>query len=216
MFIFGVLGHVCPVAYLGMSNAAIIGYLAFRNKSPHFIGLLFSWIIAGIGWAFSFFVLHPFDSHNLSRIVNVEPFLVLIITTVACTVGIGIFNKDYKIPNWVIIVFQILERILMIIGLLVSIGFLSIRSFRDSMFEESTDWFDTVFYNYDVYNLFLFLSVILLISSISSLLGWILKNKLDKNNLLRLRLFGQTFFGMLLIGSIISLMILNGNDNIRK
>lgn len=223
LYIFGVLGHVCPVAFLGMWNASLIGAVAFFGKRPSFSGCFFSLIITAGCFGLSYFVFHPFDSDNLVRYVNTAPFIFLGLSAILSVFaqGISIKMPERVSKQWELMIERAMEYFFVIILTIIGIGYVSFPSIKEGMYIEPpdvTEWFDTVFYRYDVYYLFLFLVVQALICNILIICGIYYEQSKIKNQhrALLLKVSGFSFLGFLLLGTWATFHLLGQESNVNE
>jgi hypothetical protein len=208
IYIYGVLGHVCPVAFLGMWNASLIGSIAVFGKRPSFIGTFLSLIITAVSFALAYFVFHPFDEDHLTRYINVAPFIILGITSIlsvlAHVIGIKISEKASKV--WELKIERTIEYFFVILLTIAGIAYMCIPSIKESMYidpPDVTEWFDTLFYMYDVYNLFYFLVIQALICNVCIIIGFYFDRLKTQNSPRSLicKVLGFSFLGYLLVGT---------------
>ncbi|MHA1340229.1 MAG: hypothetical protein ACTSRZ_09215 [Promethearchaeota archaeon] len=212
-YIFGVLGHVCPVAFLGMLNSSLIGCAAISSRRPRFLGTFISLIITIGIWALTFFILHP-PVEN--RFINIPPFIALIsLPFILLLIQIPLSQgKQLQSKNFEIKIAIIIEYASIFIGIPLIIAFYFIPSIKNGMYSEVTNWFDTQFFGWDIYNLFVVLSIIWIISIICSIIGFYFEKKANNNDENAnisfkqkswiLRYLGMTFLGLLLVGTWVS------------
>jgi len=215
-YIFGVLGHVCPVAFLGVWTASIVGCYVFTKKRPRFLGMIVSLIFTAVFWGIAFFFLHPNEIYGwkvdtLYRYVNLAPFIVLILT-IPLLVFIQIIFTN-RLKPWkrnhstkIELLLEKLFSLVSVLGVFAGLYYTISPSMKKSSWNDSTtEWFDTVFYEGDNFYLFLVLAILGIISGIFMLINWILKylknEKTSSNRYITTRILGHTFFGMVLIGT---------------
>jgi hypothetical protein len=203
-YIFGVLGHVCPVAFVGMWTASMAGCAGVSGRRPRFVGAFVALVVTAAFWALAFWVLHPVDSRNLVRYVNVGPFVALVALPFAlvCLQIALAQGPDTHSTRVEIAIARLLEILFTLAGLVIPIGFIAVPSVRESLYESGvTEWYDTVFTGWDIYNLFLYLAVLWFGCALATILGGTL-GKFGRSPLLAegLRLVGFTFVGFLAVG----------------
>ena len=200
IYIYGILGHVCPVTFLGLWNASLIGVLAFSNRRPSFIGAFLSLLVAAIGWGISFFFLHP---QELVRNITLGPFIVVFLTPFFLIGQQYLFgNKristliELRLENYLGIILTILQSVIVI-------SFFTVPWIRENTWNDSpTEWFDTIFGIGDVWRLFLVIALIGLVSLFFMVISIVFTKKKYKFEwAYGFRLLGYTLFGMLAVGT---------------
>ncbi|MHA1684676.1 MAG: hypothetical protein ACTSUE_27305 [Promethearchaeota archaeon] len=204
IYVYGFLGHVCPVTWLGMWMASLVGCAAVTNRRPKFLGTVISFVLSAMLWALSFWVLH---GDVEVRNVTIGPFVVLAMTPLLLlyvqVLLVKVPKMGRKIMKWEVITGNIFEGLFSVSVLVAGLVYISVPSIRAGMeIDSDSGWFDTVFYGWDVFNLFLFLVIIGLISSGFALAGWFLGgNKARAKASRTCRLVGFTFLGLLAVGT---------------
>src|SRR6056297_1055275 len=94
-YIFGILGHVCPAAFLGIFHASLIGSVAITKKTPRFVGLFISFLLTIILWLVSFFLLHPPTADE--PIITVGPFVMLVLNFIVSVLILNFFRENSNI-----------------------------------------------------------------------------------------------------------------------
>lgn len=218
IYIFGILGHVCPVANLGMWTASTIGCIAFSGKRPRALGMFFSFIATFLIWGITFLFLHPNEVYGWEvedpyRYINIMPFIMLglnIVVNVLIQLAFAKMNKFDKIqgPSRNSSKLELnLERIFagfsFIITIIIGIGYITVSWVKEQVWNDDiTDWFDTVFFPGDVYRLFLFLAIIALFSGIMMGFHFYTNKKSNSIYSFVFKVLGYTFFGFLIFGTI--------------
>jgi hypothetical protein len=210
IYIFGVLGHVCPVTFLGMWHVSLFACVVFKGERPRFPGALISLVLTAGLWFLAFFYLHPFDEDNLQKTISVGPFILLILTPILdFLIHIPFISKISRLyvpirlsSRVEIILEQILSIFSCIVCIIIPILFLFTPIGRSlSWNDDPQEWFDTLFRVGDVWRLFAFLCIIALSSGIMMLLGLVWARNKSIVAAVSGRILGYLFFGMLFIGS---------------
>jgi hypothetical protein len=203
-YIYGILGHVCPVAFLGMWNASLIGIVAWKNSRPRFIATIASLIVTAICFAFAYFILHPIDDDNLTRTITIGPFLVLAICPILALLcqKLLLLGPERGSTKIEILFEQFFGIIAGLGGLLAGIAYFIVPSIKIATWnDDTTEWFDTLFYPGDVWYLFGVLMIIALISAVCMIINWILNRRNLRSKSIGFRILGYTFLGFVLIGT---------------
>jgi len=212
IYIFGVLGHVCPIAFLGMWNSSLIGCVAFKSRKPSFLGTFLSFIVTAAIWLLTFFILHP-PIEN--RFINLEPFIALLLLPFILLLIQILLSKKKSLESKriEIKIASIIETISMSAGIPIIISFFMNPMIKRSLYTTETKWFDTVFYGFDIYNLFAVISIVWIFSILCSISSRYLAKKDSKSEkkleiIWILKYLGLTFFGFLFIGTVASFLLL--------
>lgn len=210
VYIFGFLGHVCPVAFLGMWHASLFMGVVFKRERPRFPGAFLSLILTVALWLVAFFYLHPFDEENLQKSISIGPFIVLLLTPILdFLVQLPFISKKSRLyvpvktsSRLECIFEQILSSLTCIICLVIPILFLFTPLGRElSWNDQPQKWFDTLYAIGDVWRLFAFLCGMALFSGIMMLMGLIWSQKKSPIVVVSGKILGYLFLGMLLVGS---------------
>ncbi|MBD3351976.1 MAG: hypothetical protein GF364_10870 [Candidatus Lokiarchaeota archaeon] len=216
IYIFGVLGHVCPVAWVGVWCSSLSGCVAFSDKRPRFLGTFLSFIVTALLWGVAYFYLHPNDTFGwevdtLSKVVTVGPFISYIATIFLTLLIQIVFTKTEKIqgPEKVsrkigLIFERILAGLSFLLTIVVGVVYVTVPWVKEELWDDDpSEYLDTVFPPGGVYQLFYVLAIIAIISGIFMGFNAYIKNK--GNNLelnITTRLIGYTFLGFIAIGTI--------------
>jgi hypothetical protein len=214
ILIYGILGHVCPVAFLGPWSASIIGSVYYTSKKPRFLGCFISLIITILIWGFTFLFLHPNDVFGWKvddpyRIITFGPYLMFFVNTIVSVVIQVVITR--KMKPWKTEVSNklenLIEKLLSILTILIgTVGFAVFFFFKDDINNNNViDWFDTQFYPGDQWILFLFIMFIALFSAIMMLYSYYQENKnrkISKKIISLTYLLGYTFLGLVVLGTI--------------
>lgn len=213
-YIYGYLGHVCPVAFLGVWHASLLGCVAFTNRRPRFIGTFITLLLSAAAWALSFFYLHPNDGSGwevevLSRVITAGPFIVfflliplVLLIQVAFTKTELIQGPEKASASWELSLERMVAAFSFLITVLLGLGYNLLPIARESLWNDNpTEWFDTVFQTGQVYYLFLFISVIALISAVFMGIAAYAKKQQKRSKEFTYHLLGYTFLGLLAIGT---------------
>ena len=206
-YIYGILGHVCPVAFIGMWHATLLSFQLKQSHRVRIFDVIFTLVLTAAIFSVCFFILQPIEE-PLSRNVVLGPILGFMLTPVILGLYLSVFSRASNREAIPIIakLCSVLEFLGNLAAILVPLWFFFDLNNREQMYiQDSMDWYDTVFSGYDVYHLFLFLAIAAFIFAIIYFIG-LFKQIMGKPPAIVLfyQILGQSFFGMLLIGTIIT------------
>ena len=94
-YIYGVLGHVCPAAFLGMWHTSVIAAFVWKEKICSVRGMMLSFLATFVCLGIAFFVLHPVDTSEPH--ITPGPFVMLFVAFVVSTLINGtLLKKELK------------------------------------------------------------------------------------------------------------------------
>jgi uncharacterized membrane protein YhaH (DUF805 family) len=205
-YIYGVLGHVCPVAFLGVWASSMIASVAITNRRPRFLGAFISFIITAGLWYLAFFEFHEFDEDNLAKNITREPYYFLILTIILVNLVQIVLSKgeERQSNRFELVCEKVLTIFGYLVGFFAGLIYITVPTVKDAVWNDKPeDWFDTVFEIGEIYYLFLFIAVIGLFAGVFGGIALITQARNDKKSRMEIisRLLAYTFLGLIFLGA---------------
>ncbi|MBD3353516.1 MAG: hypothetical protein GF364_18680 [Candidatus Lokiarchaeota archaeon] len=208
-YIYGIIGHICPITFLGMVMLALLASISILGKSIYRKGLYLSIAISVSFWLITFFLLHPNNlfgwkvEHPYKHITLIPVIAIIIDFLIILSIQI-LFTKKFTTTSRLghegklaenediqhsvfasekkIKIEDRIAKISLAFGLIYGILYISVPQVKEWFWNvEGTEWFDTLLSEGELWGAFLFLAIIGLFSAIFMCVSYILRNYFDSS-----------------------------------